>query len=226
LEKIKFDILRKLRYNEYSRTKGLAAYAILVAAERRPFTLKGGIEMAGLDINRVRNPEMKNYVIGLVQEGTPVNGVAATGTLTFTGVVTDGQTVTIGTRVYEFDTNATVTAGNVAVDVSGGATASAAVTALVAAITGDTSAVVTAVDGAGDTVVVTAKTKGAAANSYASTETCTNASWGAATLAGGVNSTLGRDKELYADSSYLYISVGKSLVSTTNWRRVSLGTAY
>lgn len=179
-----------------------------------------------LDLNQVKNPALKKSVIGLVQEGTPVNGVAATGTLTFSGVVADGQTVTIGSRVYEFDTNSSITSGHVAVDVSGGVTASAAVTALVAAITGDTSAVVTAADGAGDTVVVTAKTKGTAANSYATTETCTNGSWGASTLAGGVDSTLGRDKEIMADSSYLYVSVGKSTVSTTNWRRVSLGSAY
>ena len=180
----------------------------------------------GLDMNRVRNPEMKEFVIGLVKAGTPVNAVAATGTLTLTGVVADGQTVTIGSRVYEFDTNSSVTSGNVAVDVSGGVTASAAVTALVAAITADASAVVTAVDGAGDTVVCTAKVKGTAANSYATTETCTNGSWGGATLTGGVNSTKGRDNELMADSSYLYVSVDKSTLTTTNWRRISLGSAY
>jgi len=42
-------------------------------------------------------------IIGLVGEtGTPVNAVAATETLTLTGVVKDGETVTIGSDVYEF----------------------------------------------------------------------------------------------------------------------------
>ena len=84
----------------------------------------------------------------------------ATGTVTFDGDVSDGDIVTIGTRVYEFDTMTNpgdITAGRVRVDVSGDATASAAVTALVTAINGDTSAVVTAVVGDPDTVVVTAK---------------------------------------------------------------------
>lgn len=111
---------------------------------------------------------------------------AATGSLTFTGVVADGQTVTIGSEVYEFDTDSDVTAGNIAVDVSGGVTAAAAVTALVTAITAE-SALVTAVDDTGDVVTVTATTAGVAGNSIATTETCTNASWGAATLTGGLD---------------------------------------
>jgi hypothetical protein len=113
----------------------------------------------------------------------------ATGTLTFSGTVSDGETVTIGTRIYEFDTAAesTITEGHVRVDVSAAQTATAAITALVAAITGDASAVVTAVDGEGDTVVVTSIAKGTTGNDYASTTTCANASWGAAKLAGGLD---------------------------------------
>lgn len=43
----------------------------------------------------------------------------ATQTLTISGVVIDGQTVTIGSRVYQFRTGATaLTSGNVAVDIS------------------------------------------------------------------------------------------------------------
>ncbi|NLE04716.1 MAG: hypothetical protein GX638_07950, partial [Crenarchaeota archaeon] len=89
-----------------------------------------------------------------------VQETPATGIVTFEGAVSDGDIVTIGTRVYEFDTDANpgdITAGRVRVDVSDVATASAAVTALVTAINGDTSAVVTAADGEPDTVVVTAK---------------------------------------------------------------------
>ena len=156
----------------------------------------------------------------------PVNGVAATGTLTFSDSVSDTETVTIGDDVYEFDTDASVTAGNILVDVSGGATASDAVTALVAAITASDTQGVGAADGAGDTVVLTADTKGTAANSIATTETCANAAFGAATLTGGVDSTTGVKGQMYIDASYLYVSIATSTVSTTNWRRVSLGSAY
>jgi len=161
-----------------------------------------------------------------IENITPVNAVSATGTLTFSGVVADGQIVTIGSRIYEFDTDSSVTEGRVAVDVSGGVTASAAVTALVTSITGDASAVVTAVDGAGDTVVVTAKTKGTVGNAYASTETCTNGSWGTTTLAGGVDGTVGSQWEFKVDASYIYVCVATNTTTGTNWRRVALGSAY
>ncbi len=115
--------------------------------------------------------------------GTAAGEAFATGTLTFTGGVTDGETVTIGADVYEFDTDASVTGGNVLVDVSGGATAPDAVTALVAVIPGTEP--VSAVDGAGNTVVVTADVAGTGANSIATLESVANASWGAVTLTGG-----------------------------------------
>lgn len=111
-------------------------------------------------------------------------GDKAAGVLTFTGVVSDGETVTIGSEVYEFDTDASVTSGNILVDVSGGATASDAVTALAASITSD-SAIVDGADGTGDTVDVTAKSVGVAGNSIATTTTCANASFGDVTLLGG-----------------------------------------
>ena len=123
---------------------------------------------------------------GLLAGTLTAAATKATQTLTFTGGTSDGEIATIGSRVYEFDTNGAVTAGRVAVDISGGASAAQSVTALVAAINGDASAVVTAADGAGDTVVVTAITAVAATgNAIASTKTIANATWGAATLAGG-----------------------------------------
>lgn len=240
------------------------------------------------------------------------SAVAATETLTISGVVIDGETVTIGDRVYEFDTDATFTQGRFPVDISGDATASQgtltvaaqptaddtmtigstvytfkatqtltteiaiganlaatqanivsringtdqfnaqkhplvsaadfatnacvltarkpgaagdaiattetftsgsnvfdaatlgtttagvdcvaadAVTALVAAITADGEAVVTAADGTGDTVDITAKVAGTAANAYATTETMANGAFGAATMSGGVDAIPGQ----------------------------------
>lgn len=59
-----------------------------------------------------------------VIEGTPVNAVNATATLTISGVVVDGQTVTFGADVYEFaaDEAQTVTEGHIAVDITDYAT--------------------------------------------------------------------------------------------------------
>jgi len=125
-----------------------------------------------------------------------VGSTPASSTLTFSGVGVNTQTVTTGTKVYTLQTVLTNVDGNVLI----GANAAATVANLVAAINlgagvGTTYATlttantfVTAADGAGDTVVVTAKTLlGTAGNAIAIAETCTNASWtgGALFLAGG-----------------------------------------
>jgi hypothetical protein len=131
-----------------------------------------------------------------------VANVAATGTYTLSGNVSNGNTVTIGTTVYTFKTALTPTAGEVFI----GATASDSLDNLIAAINhaaggGTLYAAATVIDpnvtaaaGAGDTMVVTAKVTGQVGNHIASTEVGANSSWGATTLAGGVGrdlSTLG-----------------------------------
>jgi hypothetical protein len=73
--------------------------------------------------------------------------------------------------------------GDVTMTGGSDATASETVTAIVTAITNDPSAVVTAVDGAGDTVDLTAKEIGV--NAYTTTETMANGSFGGATMTGG-----------------------------------------
>lgn len=123
--------------------------------------------------------------------------IAAVGTLTFTANVADADTVTIGAQVYTFE-DAALDAAN---EVDLGADLDASIDNLVAAInasasgdgtqyaTGTTeNADVSAVRGAGNTIIVTAKTAGVAGNSVATTETAANASWGAATLEGGLAS--------------------------------------
>lgn len=113
-------------------------------------------------------------------------GHAAKGFLTFSGVVSDGELVTIGADIFEFDTNSSVTAGHIAVDVSGGATAPDAVTALVSAITASATEPISAADVTGDVVRVTYDTVGTAGNAIGSTTDCANGAWAAATLLGGV----------------------------------------
>ena len=154
--------------------------------------------------DKIRNPELKSIHMCL-DSLTPVNGVQATGTLTFSGAVSDGETVTIGTDVYEFDDDSSVTAGNIAVDVSGGATASDAVTALVSAITASGDGTYTGADGTGDTVDITNVVYGTVGNAVATTETCANGAWGATTLESGVDGTPGKKGQMYHDASYIWV---------------------
>jgi hypothetical protein len=49
---------------------------------------------------------------------TPQNAKKASATLTISGVVSDGQKVTIGSNVYEFDTNNNITSGSIKVDIA------------------------------------------------------------------------------------------------------------
>jgi hypothetical protein len=122
--------------------------------------------------------------------------VAATGTWTLAaGNVTAGDTVTIGTRVYTFQSPlVNSTADKVLV----GATPAASVVNLVAAIMRGSgigtlysspttpNTLVTAVDGTGDVVDVTAIAVGALGNGIATTTVSTLAVWLATTTTGGI----------------------------------------
>lgn len=176
---------------------------------------------------KVRNPELKDELYEMweaIEDGvqilTPVTAVAASGVLTFSGVVADEQTVTIGDDVYEFDTDGSVTEGNILVDVSEGTTASDAVTALVAASASGTEPV-TLSDGTGDTVDVVADVKGVLANAIATTETCTNASFAAETLTGGVDGTVCIAGTLFADATKLYVAKADCTISSSSFGSIS-----
>lgn len=77
-----------------------------------------------------------------VEEGTPVNAAAATGTLTLDGVVVDGEDVSIGEDIYEFVSDAAqsvTTPGNIPVDIKAyTAKASVALTMAAQPTAGDT----------------------------------------------------------------------------------------
>jgi len=180
--------------------------------------VKGAVE----DIKKVE----ENVTALKIKSGSPVNAKAATGTFTLTGAVTDGETVSIGITTYEFDTDSNVTEGNILVDVSGGATAPDAVTALVAAITANTESIVSAEDGVNDTVVLTSKIKGVASNNLITTATTAMGSFAKGTLEGGVDGTVGNKNECYIDDSYLYYAIADNTISEANWRRISLGNVY
>lgn len=106
----------------------------------------------------------------------------AVGYVRHTGVSSDGETVTINGRVYEYDTGGVIT-GDVLVDISGGNSAAQSATALAAAINTDSGADVEALVAADTTTVIlvgrTAET------AFALAETLANGSVSAATMAGG-----------------------------------------
>jgi len=112
-------------------------------------------------------------------------GVFANAMLLQTGVGVDTDTVTVGAEVYELDTNSAVTAGNIAVDISGGATAEETIDALVLAINASGKSGVQAVKIDAGTMLLTSKK--AVDDSFASVslaETLTNGTLEAAMIPG------------------------------------------
>lgn len=110
----------------------------------------------------------------------------ATGTLTFTGNVSDTETVTIGGIVYEFNSTGTITSGNVEVTIADVLPATATVALKTAVNNNATSSAILTATSTNTTVVLTYDTKTAAGNSVATTETMAAGAFGAATLLGGV----------------------------------------
>ena len=117
----------------------------------------------------------------------------ATGTLTFTGNVSDGELVNISTQTLEFDTNLTaseVTAGHIEVDIANVLPATATANLSVAINGNGTLAALVTSTSTSTTVALTADATGTAGNSIATTENCANATFGAgATLTGGTTAS-------------------------------------
>lgn len=166
---------------------------------------------------------------GSIAEDTPVNAETAEGTITFSDPeagdsVADGDTITIGSDIYEFDDDDEVGEGHILVDISGGATADDAGIALDAAITADGTEDVTSAEADG-VVTLTAGTPGAAGN-LALAKSCAHAALSGTAMTGGVDATTGHKGEMRVDSDYLYVCIDDNTVAESNWRRVDLGSAY
>lgn len=140
------------------------------------------------------------YVMDLIGDGVSAGAIqvdlsafyeASTATLTFLDVVSDGEVVEINGVGFEFDTDGEITEGNVRVWIGANTTAGAAIIALASVIRGNTACGVNAVDGDGDTLVVTARTLGIVGDAITVSTTCANASWGVDVthLAGGASAT-------------------------------------
>jgi len=126
---------------------------------------------------------------------TTTAGDKASGTITTTGVFSDGETITIGTQTYTMKSS--LTTSEAANEVLIGASAAASLDNLKSAIDksagggttyGSDTVANADVDGAANadtTQVVDAKAVGTDGNTVATTTTAANATWGATTLEGG-----------------------------------------
>jgi len=182
--------------------------------------------------------EINGVLPFLVIDGSPVNAVAASAVLTAAANVTAGKIVTIGDVSYTF--RAALTSPAVPNEVLKGASASDSLDNLIAAINGDTGEgtkystgtvaheLVTAAAGAGDTMSVTAKTKGVAGNEIAKSTDDSGLDWDGTgeTFTGGVNGTVGSKGEFRSDATYLYFCKAANTIADTNWRRITLGSSY
>ncbi len=130
--------------------------------------------------------------------GTTSAGVKATGVLTASDVFSDGETITIAERTYTMVEELSGVANEVLI----GASAAASLDNLKSAINASAGAGTTYGTGTSAHAKVSATTNtdteqtveyfevGTVGNGIATTETCENAAWGAATLASGANSSL------------------------------------
>lgn len=150
-----------------------------------------GVNDLNTDLHALERKRVLRDVHNLADITVPA-AASATGTLTASGAISDGEQVVIGAQTYTFRSPFVDAANNI--DASG--TTAQALENLRRAINGDgvagtnygtgttVNADVTATDTA-TTVDVTAITAGSAANTVATTETGANLAWGAATLTGG-----------------------------------------
>jgi len=158
------------------------------------------------------------------------------------GVTTSGATFAINSRVYTFVDALSEDEAAAIVDqiLYGGDEATALDNMKLAINSGATEGTnystgtvinpdVTAGTNTDTTQIVTAKTKGVAGDLITVTEALANTAWDDTTLGtetAGVDGTVGIANETCADASYLYHCIAANTISDTNWRRVTLGTAY
>jgi hypothetical protein len=155
-------------------------------------------------------------------EKTPVNAVAASGVLTVAGTPVADETLLVGTNLFLFKA---ARSGAGEITISANNTTQAA--NIVAALTAD-STEVTSTNLAG-VVTVVAAAKGVSGNGIflqTAATGCTVSSVTADKLDGGVDGTIGVSNEICADASYFYHCIAANGITGTNWRRISLGSAF
>ena len=178
-------------------------------------------QMAGLPAEEIR---MHEQFKAMGVEGTALNAVEATQTLTVPTQPTAGDTMNIAEKHYTFVANGQADLDG---EISVGTDLATAQAAIVAAINGSdghntANPHVTAGAFAVNVSTLTAKVAGALANSHVTTETFTAVGnvFGHDHLTGGVNGSIGVPGKIMVDGSYLYICTAVNLVSGKNWRRI------
>lgn len=182
------DVSALVRFNEKVNVTAGASFVLTNSGSGGNITLYAAAQ------NDVSEVLFNKQVDNTTQVALAANAYA-TQTLTSDTVnVSDGDTVTIGSKVYTFQNTLTDVDGNVkiganaaaslqnlhnAINASGGVAGTDYALATVAHTQVEATAVTAT------TVVVTALVAGTAANSIATTEVSTHLSWGAATLTGG-----------------------------------------
>lgn len=172
---------------------GLASFEVLDTYEQNYFLAGVHPELSpAFSFPMVNSTSFEMFsVVGLNADGKLVmateglDAAAATGTLTFSGVGTAADTVTIGGVVYTL-----VAAADAAYEVTIGGSVTASAAALVAVINGTDANETPAhpdvyASNAAGVVTITARQEGSIGNSVATTESGTGTAFGAATLTGG-----------------------------------------
>ena len=161
-------------------------------------------------------------------DNTPLNPKPATATLTFTGVVVEAETVTIGDEVYEFVADAEdVTEDNIAVVVGETLTADNAVEKLAGAINTNSEIVTATFDKEDDVCVISYKKVGTEGNAVEIETDCTNASFGeeVTKLSGGqFGVPCPEVNTLLKDDNYYYLCTKEGNKSNVEWKRFTLAS--
>lgn len=194
-------------------TRNTVAYATDNGDGTMTLTAKAG-GSGGDGINTTETLAQGSFAAATMTGGATVK---ATGTLTITAAqnAADTETVTIGGKVYTFQTTLTNVNGNVKI----GADRLASIANLTAAINlGATAGTnyaaamtlnedVSATDNADGTMTLTAKAGGTIGNTITTTETMAQGSFGAGVLAGGLHADLVKILDVKSFQGLLYVVV-------------------
>lgn len=165
--------------------------------------------------------EYKQFFQKWFSSASPYNAVKASATFTLDGNVSDGEIVSVGNTVYEYDTNGSVESNHVSVDVSiGGVGAANAIAKLLVAIAAN-STDVTAAAGTGTSAVISYATVGTEGNSTAVSTTCANGIFGngVTALSGGQYATPAKVRSFIVLDGVFYIATkGIDKYTTDGWQ--------
>ena len=139
--------------------------------------------------------------------------IKSVGVLTFTGAVIEKETVVIGDDTFEFIDDGTAEVGSIEVLVTGDLTSDNAIEKLVEAINENSEAVTAVGDTEANTVTLTAVEGGTDGNAIGTTETLTNGSFGAVTLANGADEVIKEDAVVILSES---INVNSEVVTAVS----------